>query len=145
MGNTNTCIKINYEDMQLAMSYQSYNYIIINTLNRNEQSCLIEGTLHADSEEDTLNRILSDNDVSSKKIIVYGKNCNDENADKKCAQLVSLGFKCVYLYRGGLFEWLLLQDIYGKELFPTTSKELDILKYKQPSSYGVYSKLIEYG
>jgi hypothetical protein len=29
-----------------------------------------------------------------------------------------------------MFEWLLLQDIYGKELFPTTKKELDLLRYK---------------
>ena len=32
-----------------------------------------------------------------------------------------------------MFEWLLLQDIYGNEQFPTLGKELDILKYK-PSS-----------
>ena len=36
----------------------------------------------------------------------------------------------VYLYLGGLFEWLLLQDIYGFDDFPTTSRQLDILKYK---------------
>ena len=29
-----------------------------------------------------------------------------------------------------MFEWLLLQDIYGTELFPTTTKEVDLLKYK---------------
>jgi len=29
-----------------------------------------------------------------------------------------------------LFEWLLLQDIYGYDEFPTTIKVLDILKYK---------------
>ena len=29
-----------------------------------------------------------------------------------------------------MFEWLLLQDIYGNDNFPTTSKDLDILKYK---------------
>jgi hypothetical protein len=34
---------------------------------------------------------------------------------------------------GGIFEWLLLQDIYGKELFPTTKKEADLLKFKAPS------------
>ncbi|GAI73259.1 unnamed protein product [marine sediment metagenome] len=30
----------------------------------------------------------------------------------------------------GYLKWLLLQDIYGKDEFPTTSEELDILKYK---------------
>ena len=41
-----------------------------------------------------------------------------------------LGFQNVYLYMGGMFEWLLLQDIYGIDEFPTTNKFLDILYYK---------------
>ena len=48
----------------------------------------------------------------------------------KYTQLVNLGFVNVYIYPGGLFEWLCLQDIYGDDEFPTTNKELDILKYK---------------
>ena len=40
-----------------------------------------------------------------------------------------------------MFEWLCLQDIYGSDSFPTTQKELDILKYKANKSLGV--KLIE--
>jgi len=40
-----------------------------------------------------------------------------------------LGFLNIYVYLGGIFEWLLLQDIYGDEEFPTTSKIIDILKY----------------
>jgi hypothetical protein len=28
------------------------------------------------------------------------------------------------------FEWLLLQDIYGDKEFPTTFKQLDLLKFK---------------
>jgi len=34
------------------------------------------------------------------------------------------------MYTGGLFEWLLLQDIYGKTEFPTTTNIIDLLKYK---------------
>ena len=49
---------------------------------------------------------------------------------KKYEQLSKLGFSNLYIYVGGLFEWLCLQDIYGKEDFPTTCDELDILKYK---------------
>ena len=63
-------------------------------------------------------------------IIVYGKNCNDETIQKKYQQLLTLGFYNIFVYTGGMFEWLLLQDIYGKDLFPTTKKELDLLKYK---------------
>jgi len=40
----------------------------------------------------------------------------------------------VHIYPGGIFEWLLLQDIYGDDMFKTTSKELDILKYKPTNS-----------
>jgi hypothetical protein len=43
---------------------------------------------------------------------------------------LSLGFYNIFVYTGGMFEWLLMQDIYGKELFPTTKKEVDLLKYK---------------
>ena len=65
-----------------------------------------------------------------RRIVIYGKNCNDDTTNKKYQQLLTLGFYNIFLYTGGLFEWLLLQDIYGKELFPTTKKEVDILKYK---------------
>jgi len=41
-----------------------------------------------------------------------------------------LGFTNVYVYPGGIFEWLLLQDIYGENEFPTTKIEIDILKFK---------------
>jgi hypothetical protein len=51
---------------------------------------------------------------------------------KKYQQLASLGFQNVYAYMGGIFEWLLLQDIYGHEIFPTSKKELDLLRYKPP-------------
>ena len=63
-------------------------------------------------------------------IIVYGRNTNDETIYKKYQQLTQLGFAHVYLFMGGLFEWLLLQDIYGSDMFPTTSPQLDLLKYK---------------
>jgi hypothetical protein len=29
-----------------------------------------------------------------------------------------------------MFEWMILQDVYGMDEFPTTSKVLDILKFK---------------
>ena len=51
----------------------------------------------------------------------------------KYDQLVKLGFSKVFIYPGGIFEWLCLQDIYSDENFPTNKKELDILKYKPDS------------
>ena len=76
------------------------------------------------------------------KIIIYGKNSNDETPIKKCEQLLELGFSNIYIYAGGLFEWLLLQDIYGSELFPTTTKQNDLLKYKSQKILNI--PLIEY-
>ena len=61
---------------------------------------------------------------------------------EKYSQLSSLGFYNIYIYAGGIFEWLMLQDIYGKPEFPTTKNELDILKFKPRKLLNV--KLLEY-
>ena len=63
-------------------------------------------------------------------LIIYGKNVNDESVEKKYNQIVALGFTYVFIYSGGMFEWVLMQDIYGMEEFPTTDYTLDILKFK---------------
>lgn len=128
MGNTLSIKKINCEDMQKACNGSNVdNYMIINTLEDNMQKCLIKNTIQIHEEEKIINSIIKKN--RNKNIILYGRNCNDEKTYKKYEQLIKLGFTNVYIYVGGMFEWLLLQDIYGSELFPTTSKELDILKY----------------
>jgi hypothetical protein len=121
--------KINFEDVQYAIKNINQ-YIIINTLPNTEQDCLIKHTLSYEQEESTINEMLGNYDFNKKKIIVYGKNSIDETAEKKYSQLKTLGFTELYLYSGGLFEWMLLQDIYGNTEFPTTKKVLDILKYK---------------
>jgi hypothetical protein len=139
MGNTQSIKKINYEDMQTIIKNPEV-YFIINTLPLSEQQCLIVNTTLANEEEIIINKFMKEN--KSIRIIVYGKNCNDENVNKKYQQLLSLGFYNIFVYFGGMFEWLLLQDIYGKDLFPTTKKELDLLKYK--SSQLLNIGLLEY-
>lgn len=134
MGASQSIQKINFEDMQIAIKNVE-SYLIINTLSPNQQHCLIIGTTSIDQEEALINKYLTQN--KHVKIILYGKNCNDDSVNKKFQQLLSLGFYNVYIYQGGIFEWLLLQDIYGKELFPTTKKELDILKFKPHSLLNV--------
>ena len=42
---------------------------------------------------------------------------------------MDLGFRDISIYCGGLFEWLLLQDVYGRSEFPTIGNA-DILSYK---------------
>jgi hypothetical protein len=134
MGNTTSIRKVNCEDMQKACK-NTNQYIIINTLESNMQSCLIANTIKIENEEAVMNSMIKES--NRKHVIIYGRNCNDEKVYKKYEQLIKLGFINVYVYVGGMFEWLLLQDIYGSDLFPTTSKELDILKYKSPQVFDV--------
>jgi len=135
MGNTQSIRKISFEDVQIIIKNPEI-YLLINTLNESEQICLIQNTIPISKEEPIINKHL----ISGKniRIIIYGKNCNDEKTFKKYQQLLSLGFYNVFIYTGGLFEWLLLQDIFGNEEFPTTSKQLDVLKYKPQSVLNIH-------
>ncbi len=119
--------KINFEDVQVVCKNPEL-YLLMNTLTEMEQGCLITGTISPKQEETLINRYMKTNPTI--RIVVYGRNTNDETIYKKYNQLQRLGFTNVFLYMGGMFEWLLLQDIYGFEEFPTTTKQLDILKYK---------------
>jgi rhodanese-related sulfurtransferase len=121
--------KVGFEDVIHAQKHQE-SHIIINTLPQGEQDCLILHTLPMDQEEETINQLLENYDISAKRILVYGKHACDETAEKKCRQLQSLGFTEVYLYAGGLFEWILLQDVYTDE-FPTLGKVgKDLLRFR---------------
>ena len=119
--------KINFEDVQVVCKNPEL-YLLMNTLTEMEQGCLTTGTISPKQEETLINRYMKTNPTI--RIVVYGRNTNDETIYKKYNQLQRLGFTNVFLYMGGMFEWLLLQDIYGFEEFPTTTKQLDILKYK---------------
>ena len=125
MGNANSVNRINFKDMQYAIAS---NIVIINTLDINRQDCLIKNTLKPDEEIATINDIIKRN--TRQKIVIYGENSSDNSIVKKYYQLCNLGFRNIYIYMGGLFEWLLLQDIYGSDEFPTTSEIIDILKYR---------------
>jgi hypothetical protein len=156
MGSSVSISKVNFEDMQCMcrtanpinqFQYsthcaQSHPTLLINTLPPGMQACLIPGTMPIEQEEASMNAMLSEPRGKDREIIVYGKNANDDTVYKKYQQLLHLGFKHVRVYPGGMFEWLLLQDIYGALSFPTTSKELDILKYKPPSNNNIGHKMI---
>ena len=129
MGNTlsiNSINRINFKDMQYAISN---NMIIINTLDINNQDCLIKNTLKPDEEINIINDLIQKKN-KKKKIIIYGENSSDNSIVKKYYQLQKLGITNIFIYMGGLFEWLLLQDIYSNDQFPTTTEIIDILKYK---------------
>jgi hypothetical protein len=131
---TNSINRVSFEDVQYAILHPE-NFIIVNTLVTTEQDCLIKNTLDYNEEESIINQLLLNYEYKSKHIIIYGKNCNDVTSEKKYYQILKFGFKYVYLYPGGLFEWLTLQDIYGNDEFPTTTNIIDILKYKPNRSF----------
>lgn len=134
MGNQSSIPYFSFEDMQSIIQkdnthhYTKKSHIIINTMSESLQQCLIPNTEPIQSEVEQINHFVQHN--TNITIIIYGMHCCDSSVYTKYNQLIKLGFSSIYIYRGGLFEWLCLQDIYGDEAFPTTSKELDILKFK---------------
>ena len=134
MGNNLSINKINFEDMKHIQKNE--NSIIINTMEPHNQNCLIEGTISIKNEENILNNLITKGNVEE-KIVIYGENSCDNKLIKKYNQLIKLGFINVYIYTGGLFEWLLLQDIYGNDYFKTTTVENDFLKYKGVQKFNI--------
>ena len=120
---------ITFEDIQTM--HVKTNVYLINIMSATEQSCLIQGTVSIEDEVATMNRLIEQGKTFDCTIYLYGKNSHDVNElEHKRNKMKKNGFMDVYIYPGGLFEWLLLQDIYGSELFPTTSTVLDILQYR---------------
>ena len=146
--------RINFEDMQSVIANRgaggagtdrgvvsaahTVTYLIISTLKSEFLNCVISGTVPAAQEEARINDILSGNTVNGDTItiIVYGLHATDETAYAKYEQLLKHGITRVCVYVGGMFEWLLLQDIYGADLFPTSGKKeaADIIKYRPQRS-----------
>ena len=132
MGNTTSTRKVNFEDVQYSMKNKN-KFLLINTLDSSRQNILIKNTVPISREEELINKLIKSS--QNVNIIVYDENANAPNLMKKYDQLLGLGFVNVFIYPGGLFEWLLLQDIYGFDNFPTTSQETDILKFKGKSIF----------
>lgn len=144
MGNVNSyernVQKINFEDVQFILKTKEGS-ILINTLPFNEQKCLLPNTINIEQEEQIINNLLQ---IGKKeyRIVIYGKNSSDDTVYKQAQKLQTLGFHNIYVYAGGLFEWLMLQDIYSDDNFPTTEIELDFLKFKPKRALGI--PLIDY-
>ena len=76
MGSSQSIQKISYEDVQFVLKNQGH-MLLINTLSVNEQECLIPNTANINQEEEFINTLIK-NGNKQIKIIVYGKNSNDE-------------------------------------------------------------------
>lgn len=130
--------RVNYEYIQgITSSVQngSRRTIIINTMPDDMQHCLIPGTLKAGADVAAINGIIARGEIKNTDVVIYGKNTNDVKLYEQYGRLTALGFGQgqIFVYLGGMFEWLLLQDVYGAGEFPTTGVELDILKYRPVS------------
>jgi hypothetical protein len=128
--------KIGFEDIKIALTNPDF-YILINTLSLDSQDNLINGTILVEKEEFIINKFIENYETNTIKIIIYGMNSTDNSIEDKAKQMINLGFKNVFLYYGGLFEWLLLQEIYGYHEFPTTiyNKNIDLIKYRSKSIF----------
>ncbi len=135
MGNHVSLVpKVSYEDIQMVVyrnMHVQHSTLLINTLPPTLQHCLIKTTLDIRFEERIVNSLIHKN--PNIMIIVYGKNSNDITILHKYEQLVKLGFTNVHIYTGGIFEWMLLHEIYGKDLFKITNYDIDILRYRPKS------------
>ena len=95
---------------------------MISTLPAAQQGCLIAGTIPVSEETATVSTLLA-GQRSRRRLIVYGASSSDDTALRKAEQLISLGFADVFVYRGGLLEWLLLREVYGADWYGVTGEE----------------------
>lgn len=132
MGNTNSNnYKLSFEDMEWITHHYpkiAHKLIIIHTLDNNEEDVLIKYTTLANDEDDKINKFMK-SDNKDIHICIYGKNAHDTKIHDKYNQLKDLGFVHVYVYIGGLFEWLLLQQLYGEDTYKIFIHPNTLLKY----------------
>ena len=126
MGNT-VQATANYDNVRHSQC------LLIHTME--DESILIDRTLTIEKETAKINSLLADHNYDI-YIIIYGKNVDDYEAlVQKRVQLLKLGFRNVWFYPGGLFEWILLRDVYGTRQFPTTADTKDLIKYRPKSAF----------
>ena len=136
MGNYSSIQKkiYSYKDVQqlikrngIHQDRSSGEYLLINTLPIEKQNCLIKNTCPGNHEERIINELLTQNRDCI--VCIYGEHSCDVSIHRKYEQLSKIGFNNVYMYIGGLFEWLCLQDIYSDSYFETAGKHNEILDY----------------
>ena len=126
---------VGFEDIKHVIKAGATKYILINTF---EQDIIIHGTISSEREEIVIDAQLNDYTKPDIPIIIYGRNSCDDSVDSKEKQLRELGIDDIFVYRGGIFEWLLMGDVFGTDEFPIIKHgtgTVDILKYA-PGSRG---------
>ena len=80
MGSQQSIQKCNFEDILLSIQ-RTGSGLLINTLGENEQTCLIRTTIPIQNETTIVNSLLAKN--VNIRVIIYGKNTNDESIYRK--------------------------------------------------------------
>jgi len=134
MGNHESAIKkVNFDD--IIMISKDSKHFLIHVMEKEDEDLLIKGTLSINEEIEKMNSLLSSEKMNV-TIVIYGKNTDDvSKVIGRYRQLNDMGFSNVYVYLGGLFEWLLLQEIYGNDEIKTNNIcKKNILDYKPARS-----------
>ena len=79
MGNKVSIRKIGFEDVKYLLN-KGTRFIIINTLDERDQTCLIKGTISPTEEISIINKAISNPTLH---IVIYGRNYTDESIYKK--------------------------------------------------------------
>jgi hypothetical protein len=114
-----------FKELQNKIDNKKGEFILLNTLPIQEQNYLIKGTINAVMENDFVNSLVKKD--RNKEIIIYGRDHHDMKVIEKYNKLKKIGFTNIYIYFGGLFEWSLLQEIYGTSNFQTDGNVNDPL------------------
>lgn len=111
--------------------------LLINTLHSSEQNILIKETIPIHMEESVINTIIYNRKKNYYHIIIYGRNHTDVSVYSKYKQLIKLGFNSstIYIYTGGLYEWLLLHVYEDTTIYLLTNVyDKDCLQIYKPIS-----------
>ncbi len=110
-GKTGGAVRwIGHLDLCALLNQEEGTYCLINTLPEHRQDCVIAHTLPCAEEEATLNRWLSRWEVH-RPIVIYGQHAGDATIYRKYNQCVAVGFEQVFVYLGGMMEWMLLRSV----------------------------------
>ena len=115
-------ISIGSEDLKLLM--RKHNAHLFNGLPIGYTNCNIKGTVDPENAKEYIKNLNKEKDL----VIVYCANATC-SASHSFASKELRGFKNKFLYTGGLYEWLLLQNFYSEKKFPTIGKcKLETMK-----------------
>lgn len=133
MGVSISLEKVSACDIKYIQEKCSNDYIFITTITNNNTPPLIKGTVLPRDEEAIINKMIRDKNSATKGIIIYGKNSQDISVINKYKQLIQFNIGDVYIYTGGLFEWLLLNKKYPTVfLLNDDETEFNIWDFSEP-------------